>query len=87
MNLYLVYVKSSVDVVTSETSKSIASIRVPTGKTAMTSEELNAIRKMLIGDQIALWLTAEDPSEIESRVIESGFKSPTDFIQNYSKVI
>jgi hypothetical protein len=87
MNLYLVYVKSSVDPLTGVTSKSVASIRVAVGKNPLDNSELNDIRKMLIGDQIALWVRAEDSSEIESRIIESGFKSSFDFISNYSKIV
>lgn len=77
MNLYLVYVKESV--------KDIAFFRIPTGKKPMSNQELDDTRKLLIGDRIALWVTADDPNEIESKIIESGFKSKFDFIANYSK--
>jgi hypothetical protein len=87
MNLYLVYVKSTVDPLTGITSKSVASIRVPTTKNPFNNLELSNIKRSLIGDQVAIWLTAEDPSEIELRLIECGFKSITDFIQNYSNAI
>jgi hypothetical protein len=87
MNLYLVYVKSTIDILTGATSKSVVSIRVPTTKNPFNGLELSDIKRSLIGDQVAIWLMAEDPSDIELKLIECGFKSITDFIQNYSKAI
>lgn len=78
MNLFLVFVTDD---------KALGFYKIKQGRQPLTSDQKKLTAKTLVGSRPYLYLLADDKLEIEDKLIEFGFPSKIEFINNYSKLI